>query len=101
MRVTKMSEISRNQFESWHAREKAAFIADGELEAARLLDAVKDVLFSAWKASREILEVELPKPDEIDTRDGYREKILWPDDVAEAIREQGLRCAGQPAGEGV
>jgi hypothetical protein len=56
---------------------------------------VKDAWW-AWQASREAVVLELPKPVEIDSRDGYREAVLWPDEVVEAIEAQGLKVEVKP-----
>lgn len=66
MDTNKMRDISREQFEAWHKRETAAFVAAGELEAARHMKAFKQTMLATWEASREAVVVDMPKifPDE-------------------------------------
>jgi hypothetical protein len=66
-------EKMREEFEAWHKKEVASFIAAGEVHAARHMQAFKETMLAVWEASRAALVIELPP------------KPLVPDDPEEAI----------------
>jgi hypothetical protein len=53
----------REEFEAWHKKEVASFIAAGEVQAARHMQAFKETMLAVWEASRAALVIELPSPD--------------------------------------
>lgn len=59
MSVDKM----REEFEAWHKKEVASFIAAGEVQAARHMQAYKETMLAVWEASRAALVIQIPDSD--------------------------------------
>jgi len=53
-------EKMREEFEAWHKKEVASFIAAGEVQAARHMQAFKETMLAVWEASRAALVIDLP-----------------------------------------
>ncbi|MFK0092945.1 hypothetical protein [Pseudomonas sp. NPDC090592] len=99
-----MTDKMREQFEAAYVEEMALRCGEDIRQRAKAnlewrqengdyRDPMVRLAYWAWQASREAVVVALPKTDEIESRDGYREAVLWPGEVVEAIEAQGLKVA--------
>ncbi|WP_409307602.1 hypothetical protein [Pseudomonas putida] len=95
MDTNKMREM-REAFERTNSRDHRRQPPKGNNYIDPMAQADWESFQKGWQASREAVVVELPKPVEIDSRDGYREAVLWPDEVVEAIEAQGLKVEVKP-----
>jgi hypothetical protein len=111
MDTNKMRDTVREQFEAWHKRETAAFVAAGEIGAARHMQVFKETMLATWEASREAVVVELPKVVGFEgAYDSHRHHEFFPSmsdvedadeifglcrrvEAKEAIEAQGLKVA--------
>lgn len=92
---------SREQFEAW--AEEAGALPWGYLKKQRTQNdgysvQIYNYMWSAWQASREAVEVELPSLKQIDSGERY----VWSDgvfnfkeDAIKAIRAAGIKVKGE------